>query len=1183
MNQSRTILLVLCVVALLLVPMYGQKTDGSVQGIVTDPAGAVVPNAPVTITNIANGQTRATSTDSGGYYSVPQLPPGQYEVVVKAPSFKEARTRGVEVHVASSTTVDVHLTVGSASEQVEVNANAIQVETGTAALGEIIDSTQVSELPLNGRSFVQLTQLAPGVSAANNFDGKNKGLQGGVDFSVNGNATTNNLFLVDGANNNDVGSNRTILTYPAVESVAEFKMLRNSYGPEYGQASGAVINIVTKSGSNQFHGSVFYGGRNDALAAFNYFAKQTGKKDALRRNDYGFAVGGPVKKDKLFFFYSEEWNKELRGLTKTSCLPTAEERSGDFSNPSCGAGLPNIPVALQDPGNPHKFASDVALSPAGLLLIQKYPLPNASLPGGANWALSQGSKLDWRQDHGRADFNINKSNSLMFSFTQDHWENPAPTGGSYWGDDVFPTLNSSWTQPSKMIVGKWTSTIGGSMVNDAEFAYSNNRINVTAAGTDPGLLAQISAAVAPIYPESLKNTNVGLPTIWGGFGAYGGGQNYWMQAPWNNTLDIYSARDDLSKAIGNHNFKAGVYLSWNGKNEDNGNPGSERPAFGAQDWGVAAGPYAATGNPLANVLTPGMVFNLGESSTNVRAQMRWRDYEFYVGDNWKLRRNVTVEYGVRYSLLLSPFQAQGKSTGFNPALYDPNKPASDACNGLWTVPGTDPCGAANQQFGTSYSQAANGPNKYLVNQNYHMFAPRLGIAWDPFGHGNTAVRFGVGQFFQRERVSGPYYIIAANAPFAVAGSLNRSLDGPTPPSLSGSASPAGGRDPSNKIPNSWQWNASVEHTFARETSLQIGYVGNRAIHQTSNYDLNLPNPNGVAASCAVGGTTYTDVANWLCGAFQSGASLNALRPYSNFGQLAWWTHTGDASYHSLQVLFKTRYKRSQATAAYTYSHSISNVLLDNSDGGVGVSSYTWGGNPRLDRGNSPINRPHIFVANATYFLPELKDSNPFVKAAFGGWELSGITSAASGAAHTVYQDSLGENTGNLVAGATGSGLQELFAASVKGMIRPLVTGTSCTAGRKGSLLYDPAAFTLVGYELGTIPSNTEPRGYCPGPRLVNTDLSIDKNFKLTERFRMQFRLDFFDLFNHPNFRGDALQSNLPFLSVNCGPADGNSKYQPCSPTNNVVSAETSNTGFGLSNTMIGNAGREMQYSLKITF
>jgi len=260
-----------------------------------------------------------------------------------------------------------------------------------------------------------LTQLAPGVSTGNSYDGTGKGLKGGVDFSVNGNSVTNNLYLVDGANNNDRGSNRTILIYPSVDSIAEFKMLQNSYGPEYGQSSGAVITMVTKSGSNQFHGGIFYNGRNDALNSWDYFARQARAsnpdygKPKLRRSDYGFSLGGPAIKDKLFFFYSQEWNKESRGIPRVSCVPSLLERGGDFSSPSCGAKVPAvydangnpttslIMPANQDPTNPYKLN---AITPLGQDFLNWFPLPNQAFdPNGNNWAASLNSKLDWRQEN----------------------------------------------------------------------------------------------------------------------------------------------------------------------------------------------------------------------------------------------------------------------------------------------------------------------------------------------------------------------------------------------------------------------------------------------------------------------------------------------------------------------------------------------------------------------------------------------------------------------------------------------------------------------------------------------------------------------------------------------------------------------------------------------------------------
>ena len=319
---------------LLLSPLAAnaQNYAGSVRGTVTDPAGAAVPGAEVTLRDVGTNETSQAKTNEQGEYAFPVVNVGVYEVTVKHGSFKEFIAKDVEVHVSTPTEVNAKLELGSSSEVVSVEASDIQVQTTTADVGAVIEGTQVRELPLNGRNFLELTQLQPGVSANNQFDSKDKGLQGGSDFSVNGNPSTNNLFLIDGVNNNDVGSNRTILIYPSVDSIAEFKMLTNSYGPEYGQASGAIISITTRSGENTLHGGLFYEGRNDKLDANNFFNNQKGvAKPPLRRNDWGYYIAGPIKKDKLFFWWNEEWNRDIRGNLITTCAPTAAERAGDFS------------------------------------------------------------------------------------------------------------------------------------------------------------------------------------------------------------------------------------------------------------------------------------------------------------------------------------------------------------------------------------------------------------------------------------------------------------------------------------------------------------------------------------------------------------------------------------------------------------------------------------------------------------------------------------------------------------------------------------------------------------------------------------------------------------------------------------------------------------------------------------
>jgi hypothetical protein len=1150
-------------VVLLLTAMFAvaQRTTGEIRGVITDPNGAVVSGATVSAKNLATNAERTVTSSGEGVFAFTDVPVGTYQVTVTSKGFKDAVIKDVVVNVATATNISPKMTVGTTGETVEVSATAIQVQTDSGAVGEVVSGAQVRELPLNGENFMALTQLQPGVSAANFFNTRDKGLKGGSDFSVNGNPVTNNLFLVDGANNNDVGSNRTILIYPSVDAIQEFKMLRNSYGPEYGQASGSVISIVTRGGTNQFHGGVDYFGRNDALNSTEYFAAQNaaaqkaagnplpnGGKDKLRRNDYGFHIGGPIKKDKLFFFWSEEWNKEIRGFTRRACVPTAAERSGDFSNPSCGEPVPNCGAAC--PGgvitNP---------SPAGLLLAQLLPLPN-SVPsaanGGKNWVLSTPSKTDWREDNIRADFNITPKNTATFRYTQDAWNNPAPHDfPKYWGDDPFPVVEGNWNQPSKSIIGKVTSVITNTLVNDAQFSYSGNRIITSNGGTNPGLADQIDAAIPTVFPSSGKLKG-GLPTIWSGFGAYGDFNNLWGIAPYGNSMDLYTVRDDVSKTWGNHSFKVGAYLTWNGKNEDDWG-GHDRPQFGAADWAVGT----PTGNDLANILLPGQIVNgVAESNINPTDHGRWNDYEFYFGDTWKAKSNLTVEYGFRWSMLMEPYEAHNAMSSWDVNFFDPSKPAGDVCNGLVVVPGTDPCGAFNKANGTTFSSGTPGPNRALVENNFHNIAPRLGIAWDPWGDGKTAIRAGLGQFFQRERVS-PQVGLALNTPFSISSSTNRSLDTLPPPGTPSVSSPSTGHSRRGVTPNSWQWNLTVERQLARETSLELGYVGNKGLHLTNTYD-----QNPVLA------------ADRIQAAFSSDANfVNSLRRAPVFGTINEFSRDGWSTYHSLQALFRSRVtKWMNVQASYTWSHSIANIDLDNSSGSGGASNFTDVFNPGLDKGNSVINRPHIFVANAIFNLPSFKGSNAFVHQALGDWEFSTITTAESGNSVTVYTQGVA-SPGSTLANLSGTGFTQNQ--------RPDITGIGCNSGISGApreQIFNPAAFTFNGFAVGSI--GNAGRGYCRGPGNVNSDLALYKNWNAGERVKIQLRLEMFNAFNHANFRGDSLnaQYTVTGSGVVCGAA-------ACSPANNVITglapgSSIANT-FGLASST--NGGREVQYGLKINF
>ena len=402
-------------------PLFAQQVTGTIKGVVTDPSGATIANATVDITNKATGLTRTVTTNDAGEYSAPDLPFGVYRVSVKQASFKESVTDNVDLHVSSSAITNIVLQLGSATETVTVEANEIQVQTDNSQLAGVVNGEQVRDLPLNGRNFVALTQLQPGVSASKSFDAVGKGLKGGVDFAVNGNSMTNNLFLVDGANNNDIGSNRTILIYPSLESIAEFKLLRNALRAGVRTSFRRRHQHRDAGGSNNWHGSVFYAGRNDVLNAYNYFAAQQAANDRaagiinpatgtvysnpnkdkpiLRRNDYGYSLGGPVKKDKLFFFWSQEWNKEVRGVPRTGCVPNAAELNGDFSGGiTCGDTMAaGFPAALQLNGN--KYVMDpTQILPAMKTYMQQYPAPNQNCAVTTAGATVLLSGLQWVQE-----------------------------------------------------------------------------------------------------------------------------------------------------------------------------------------------------------------------------------------------------------------------------------------------------------------------------------------------------------------------------------------------------------------------------------------------------------------------------------------------------------------------------------------------------------------------------------------------------------------------------------------------------------------------------------------------------------------------------------------------------------------------------------------------------------------
>jgi hypothetical protein len=1144
--------------------VFAQKVDSTLRGVVSDATGAAIAGAQVTVHADQNNEIRTVKTNDAGEYVFPSLNAGKYELHIKQTNFKEYIAKGIELFVSSTQVVNATMQVGSPGEEVTVEADAVQVETSTGAVGNVVEGKEVRELPLNGRSFVQLTQLMPGVSPQANFDSKNKGLLAGVDFSVNGNNTTGNIFMVDGVNNNDIGSNRTILVYPSIDAIQEFKILRNSYGPEYGQAMGAIINIITRGGTNQFHGGGFYSGRNDVLNATDYFnTLNSAPKDTLRRNDWGYNIGGPIIKDKLFFFWSQEWNHELRGAERAANVPTAAEKTGDFSAlrmASDGSPCENTP---QVGGGDATAVPAGEFSNAGQILVKIFPDPNipqANVNSSTcnNWSVSLTAPIYWREENIRADYKITNSWSLMVRYTHDSWSQPYPSTLGFWGDDIYPSVESSWIQPGAQGTVKLTKVFGTSAVNDFQISYAANRITAARAGTDPALNDQITQALPPDFPISGKTSgaNLGYPVFWGGLGNGADSSDLWTQAPWHNNEQLIIFKDDFSKVVGTHTFKVGFLASNNQKNELVNGSSGEAPNFA----GLASNSPDST-NGTFNALWDNVVWNASELQTNPLGQQRWHDYEFYYGDTWKARRNLTIEYGLRWSFLRQPFVADNKIASFQPSAY---KPAllDDACNGLIVVPGTNFCQAAG------FAGGIPGPDRSLKANDNHAIAPRLGIAWDPKGTGKMSVRAGLGQFYQRERLTNGL-TMANNSPFSLlAPSINRTLDVPQVQALTGA--PNFGIDPGSNLPNTWQWNLTFERELYKDSKLEVAYVGNRGIHLLRYNDAN-----------------FVPQSEWLNYAITPGPD-NSLRPFGagNFGQIDYAQWAGGSNYHSLQALYRARFKALDAQFAYTWSKSLADTSLSNS----GTTSQTTvllnPVNPRLNYGTTSIDRPQTLVGDIVYDLPGFAGHSMLVRHALGGWELAGILDYASGTPLTVFA-----NGGVIGAGGgfTGTGART-------DATRPnRIAGQPCHApGDPKFQWLNQNAWTVNNYQLATF--GDAGIGECPGPGIANTDFSVHKNFKAGERVTMQFRMDFFNLFNKVQFRGNSeditgIDTNLinqAFACTAAAQADPTTNAQftascPSGVTNRVVwdFPTSGNATFG--QVQHDKGPREIQYSLKVDF
>ncbi len=1088
-----SMLLALCVCAV----GFGQEITGQIRGLVTDSSGAVVANATVTITNTdRNVVIRTVQTDATGEYVAPFLPVGRYSVSVEVKGFKKFVKNDIILNVSDRLTADASLQAGSVSETVAIEAEPLTVNLQNAAVEGLITGTQVRELPLNNRNYEQLITLQPGVTsnAADQIYVGTTNPSGQVNivsFSVNGNRQSQNNWTVDGADNVDHGSNITLLVYPSVDAIAQFKIERSNYSPEFGRSSSGQVNVVTRSGASAFHGGVYEFFRNEVLNANDFISNRTGApRRILRYNDFGGTFGGPLfipghyneTKEKTFFFFSEEVRRVTTPVRQNSVVPTALERQGIFQGPvciavdaagACTATGMQIPAGNIDPI-------------AGAYL--KDVFANMPTPPAANGVLFSNfpGVFNYREELARVDHVVNSKLSLMGRFVYDHIPTKEPFG-LFGPQSSVPGVASNQTDsPGHQWMGRATWQVTPSIFNEAGYAYSYGAIVSNPTGSlartnSPNVVAAIRlpyAAQLNRIPNLVFGN--GLSSL-AGFGEY---------LDYNRNHNLF---DNLSWTRAAHAFKFGFGFHHYQKKENAAGNNAGNLDFTGPN--LQAGGIARE-QGFANFLIGFVSSGFSQSPTDITADTRQNLLEFYGQDEWRFRSNLTVTYGVRYSLLRTPSDGANKLTTFDPSVYNPaNAPSLTAAGRLVL-------GTGNPTNGIIVGGVNSPYGDKITRQDNKNFAPRIGVAWDPFKKGKTSVRAGYGIFYDSVAVGLIEDNVFNNPPFLGNAEFGGGLFLSNLAALSATASTVPPSlwttNPNWHTPYSQQWNLDVQQSIGRGWLFDVGYVGNKGTHLVGVIDINQVAPGkAVAAGFVAPGALYS-------GGSAAQLRLNLLRPFLGYSLIGQISPQFYSNYHSLQLSAQKRFTgNSSANFYYTWAHALTNNQTDRSSG----TQYTYC--PVCDYGRASLDRRHVFTANYVYELPWQRSQQGFTGHLLGGYGFSGILTINSGLPFTVFASRTNDPAAS---GLSGPGSPNNGRVSTP---RPNQIGDPNTGPKTFDLFFNTAAFADV--TVGGAPGN-ERRGVVNGPGLWRYDMALLKNTKIRERWNMQFRAEAFNLFNHTNFQ-----------------------------------------------------------------
>ncbi len=1054
-----------------------QEIAATIAGIVTDPSGAVIPDAAITISqNGTNGSTRTVKTDHSGNYLATNLTAGTYTIRISAPGFKEYAADNVILFVAQKMTVNAPLQPGAANETVTVQSSPVAVDTESSAQAGTISGTQVRELELSNRNFEQLVTLQPGVVSGLG-DEVGFGLNNTTSLAINGGRQDANNWSVDGADINDSGSNSTLLNVPSVDAIQEFTLERGSYDAGFGRSGGGQVLVATKAGSSAFHGDVYEFFRNNVLNANTFFGNQTGTPRGIERyNDFGFTLGGPLYiprvyntgKNKTFFFWSEEWRKESVPTTGSQPAPTQAQLNGIISGQvaNAPAGCVTYNAALnQSTINPNCYSKNSAVYLANV--FDKFAANN-----NGSYQFTYSALNNFRQDLVRIDETISDKLHFFGRAIQDEVPQNFPLG-LFDGNANYPFIvNAAVNAPGENVVGNLTYTISPRFVNEAEVAYSQGEIVSVLSGVanSPSVLSQLTNNAA--YPDPYGR----IPSV-----SFTGGNIVGVSqgsAPYNERNLDRTFFDNFSATLGNHSVRTGFTISQLLKTE---NASSGNPSFQFNTWQDFL---------LGNVAT------YSQANRDTVPDLHYFDTEAYVQDDWKLSRRLTLNLGLRYSYFPSPTDAKNTLNNFDPQLYNPRlAPALDPATGQFlpgqaAIPATYtnglifPSGAACTQAQAISPGVTCSPFGGRVNPNSNLnFAPRIGFALDPTGAGKTSLRGGYGLFYDRS-LNGIWEQNAFSDPPLVQTStventrFDQPLAGAAVVSLSPNSITSTG-NPSFRVPSYADYNLSVQQELSPSTVLEVAYVGSYGRHLIGEEDLNQP-------------TLAARFAN-------PNAYVDAIRPYQGYSFFKARIPAFASSYNSLQVSLNHRVTRGLTLGiAYTWSRNLSDQSVDR----FVANTDTY--DPRLDYGPSSSNTPNIFITNYVYQLPFFTTQHGVEGKVLGGWELSGITTAEDGQSTTVTQSV--DPFAAAFPGGLGIATPDYDIAPRADQIAPV------QLLKRQAQWFSTSSFAVASAHFGSARN-----GIFLGPGYQNWDLGAIKNTAITERYRFQFRGEFFNAFNHTNY------------------------------------------------------------------